>query len=324
MVWRLPPLNSIKAFEAAGRLGSFSRAAKELSVTPGAVSRQVKLLEDYVGVRLFERFNREVRLTDAGARYLQSVTQGLEVIHVATTQFAGLRLKSSLRVSSSITVLMRWLIPRLIRFHTVHPGADVQLSTSLKPIDFRIDDVDIAIRLGTGAWPNARADLLMASKLVLVCAPTLAARHPIVNPRQLADQTFLHSTVRPNNWAVWLRGVGAADLVTGRSIDFESSSLALQAAVEGMGYAVAPLQFVAADIEGGRLVVPYPHAVTESDRFYIVYAEGPVANPLLRSLRDWMMEEGRTDDDALARIVTGVIQHEAHSASSTHRKSRGE
>jgi len=315
MSWRLPPLNSVRVFEAAGRLKSFSRAAKELSVTPGAVSRQVKLLEDFVGVRLFERFSREVRLTEAGGRYLQSVSEGLELINAATAHFSERRMESRLRVSSSITVLMRWLIPRLIRFHAAYPGVDVQLSTSLKPIDFRLDDVDIAIRLGGGRWPNARADLLMASRLLPVCSPAFAARHPVTTPEDLAGQTFLHSTVRPNNWQVWLRGVGTPNLTSKRNINFESSSLALQAAAEGMGYAVAPLQFIASDIESGRLVVPYPHAVAESDRFYVVYAEGPIANPILRSLRDWMLEEGEHEDGSLAHLVPSVILHEPYRSS---------
>jgi LysR family transcriptional regulator, glycine cleavage system transcriptional activator len=300
--WHLPPLNAVRTFEAAGRNLSFTLAARELNVTPGAVSRQIKLLEEFIGARLFERANREVKLTRAGALYLEDLTEAFSRINAATACFAESRGDQTLRLSSSITLTLRWLIPRLITFHAVNPGAQVQLTTSLKPVDFRIDDVDLAIRLGSGDWPNSVKHLLMRSELVPVCSPNLLKDRPLRAIGDLAAHTLLHSTARPRNWPIWLRGAGNTDLECDKGIFFESSSLALQAAIEGMGIAIAQPPLVSEDLQAGRLVTPFDRIVTEDDAFYILYAEGAMRNKMLQRFRDWLLKQAGTPPHVPSRV----------------------
>jgi len=304
--WHLPPLNAVRTFEAAGRNLSFTLAARELNVTPGAVSRQVKLLEEFIGTRLFERANREVKLTHAGALYLEDLTEAFVRVNAATARFAEARGDQKLRLSSSITFTLRWLIPRLITFHAVNPGAQVQLTTSLKPVDFRIDDVDLAIRLGSGDWPNSVKHLLMRSELVPVCSPNLLKDRPLRTIDDLATHTLLHSTARPRNWPIWLKGAGNADLECDKGIFFESSSLALQAALEGMGIAIAQTPLVAEDLQTGRLVMPFDRIVTEEDAFYILYAEGAMRNKTLQRFRDWLLKQAGTSPQTASTVFTAA------------------
>ena len=292
MSWHLPPLNAVRTFEAAGRNLSFTLAARELNVTPGAVSRQVKLLEEFLGTRLFERANREVKLTAAGSAYLEELTEAFSRVNAATARFTEARGDQKLRLSSSITFTLRWLIPRLITFHAAYPGSQIQLTTSLKPIDFRMDDVDVAIRLGSGKWRNSVSHYLISSDLVPVCSPSLLKERVLRSVDDLSSHTLLHSTARPFNWSIWLKGAGAADLEASRGIYFESSSLALQAAVEGMGVAIGQVALISEDLQTGRLVMPFDTVVTEENAFYVLYAEGATRNKTLQRFCDWVLKEG--------------------------------
>lgn len=291
MTWRLPPLNAVRTFEAAGRNLSFTLASRELNVTPGAVSRQVKLLEDHIGTKLFERANREVRLTRAGAEYLEELTEAFSRVNAATARFIKSGHDQKLRLSTSLTFTLRWLIPRLINFHAAYPGSQVQLTTSLKPLDFRTDDVDIGVRLGPGNYQNSSSYFLMSSDLVPVCSPALLNKLPLKSIKDLAAHTLLHSTARLRNWPVWLNGVGAHELEDNKGVYFESSSLALQAALDGMGVAIGQVSLVADDLAMGRLVTPFDTVVTEEDAFYVIYAEGAMRNKTLQRFRDWLIKE---------------------------------
>jgi LysR family glycine cleavage system transcriptional activator len=287
-------LNAVRTFEAAGRNLSFTLASRELNVTPGAVSRQVKLLEDYIGTLLFERANREVRLTRAGAEYLEELTEAFSRVNSATARFVKSRCDQKLRLSTSLTFTLRWLIPRLITFHAAYPGSQVQLTTSLKPLDFRTGDVDIAVRLGSGNCQNSSSYFLMPSDLVPVCSPTLLDDLPLRSIKDIAAHTLLHSTARLRNWPIWLNGVGAHELEDNNGVYFESSSLALQAAIDGMGVAIAQVSLVSEDLATGRLVMPFETVVTEEDAFYIIYAEGAARNKTLQRFRDWLIKEAGT------------------------------
>lgn len=295
MSWRFPPLNAIRTFEAAGRNLSFTLAAKELNVTPGAVSRQIKLLEEHVEIRLFERANREVRLTPAGQDYLDVVTETFAALNQATTRLVQNRASRPLRLVATMTFALRWLVPRLISFYSSHANRDIQLTTSLKPLDFRTDDVDLAVRLGRGDWPNLVSHFLFSSDLVPVCSPKLVAGHPMRNAEDLRRHTLLHSTARPRNWSTWLKGAGLGGCNDSQGVYFESSSLALEAAVEGMGIAIGQTRLVAEDLAAGRLMTPFDIVVREDDGFYLLHTIDGGHNKTLRQFRDWMLREAGPD-----------------------------
>src|SRR5262245_55138352 len=202
---RLPPLNAIRAFEAAARHMSITLAADELHVTPGAVSRQIKALEDVLSLRLFERGHREITLTRQGAEYHRAVTRALDALREATRRLKRGRQRKQLKIRAYTTFAMRWLIPRLSGFHAAHPGIEVLLKASLEPVDFRKEDIDGAIRLGDGQWPGVRTHRLVANILAPVASPRLLKAGPrLKRPADLAHHTLLHSIARPDDWASWL------------------------------------------------------------------------------------------------------------------------
>jgi LysR family transcriptional regulator, glycine cleavage system transcriptional activator len=302
MAWRLPPLKALRAFEAAGRNLSFTLAARELNVTTGAVSRQIKLLEEFVGTALFKRANREVTLTAPGATYLEALTDVFARTHAATARIAAVRDNRGLRLSCTMTFSLRWLLPRLISFHTAQPGLDIQLTTSIKPVDLRVDDFDAAIRFGQGQWTDIVSHRLFGADLVPVCNPTLLLEGPPL--RKLADlsrYTLLHSTARPDNWRKWLDAMGVQDIADNHGMHFESSSLAFQAAIEGMGIAMGQLQLVAEDLATGRLVMPFHCVVPDIDSFYLLYSDAAARVKAFQRFRNWLLEEARID---VARVET--------------------
>jgi LysR family glycine cleavage system transcriptional activator len=207
---QLPPLNPLRAFEAAGRLKSIRKAAEELSVTAGAVSRQVQILETYLGVPLFRREARAAILTAAGEQYLAEITAHLDGIREATLKLTGVRGRSRevLKVRAYITFAMKWLIPRLSSFHDANPATEVRITASLEAVDFEHEDVDCAIRLGDGNWPHCEVDKLVANELVPVCSPDYRREAKFKNPSDLAGRTLLHSLARPDDWMHWLNAAG--------------------------------------------------------------------------------------------------------------------
>lgn len=306
MAWRLPPLNAIRAFEAAGRHGSFTVAAEELHVTPGAVSRHVALLETTLGVPLFIRGNREVRLTAAGAQYLAGLTDALRRIDIATRRVTEVREGRPLRVMCSANLATRWLFPRLRAFHAHYPGRQVLLVTSLTSAAaaFDSDQADILIRIGTGAWP---ADLvghrLFASELTPVCAPRLLRQAGgLAEPSGLRRQMLLVSDLRPEGWERWLAAAGLPDLSQFDVQRFESSALAYEAAVEGLGIAMGEACLVQDDIAKGRLVAPWPISHRPPEGFYLVHQRHAEGMPRLREFRDWLLSDHAVPRPALRSV----------------------
>src|SRR3974390_2331822 len=196
---RLPPLTSLRAFEAAGRLLSIRKGAVELSVTPAAVSRQVQLLEQHLGVELFERHGRGIRLPGAGEDYLREITRSFTGLRAATSNLMEIRGSQLFRIRVYPTFAIRWLIPRLSSFHQSHPDIDVKITTSLEWVDFGRDDIDAAIRLGSGDWSGLQADMIARHELLPVCSPEFQkSLGDPVNPARLNPRTFLHSLSRPD------------------------------------------------------------------------------------------------------------------------------
>lgn len=252
MARRLPSLNALRAFEAAGRLGRMTLAAEELHVTHSAVSRQVQHLQDVLGVALFEGPKNALRLTEAGRRLLPGLVSAFDQMDMAIRLVADTE-DGPLDVSCPGTFTMRWLIPRLYRFQAAHPGIEVRLTASAGPVDFGRDGFDVAIRAGAGPWPDgAEVIHLFAEQIGPVVAPSLVRSAPPV----LAGATLLHARTRPRSWPDWCARSGIA-IEDGAGTTYEHFYFMLEAATAGLGVCIAPWPFVSDDIRAGRLIAPH-------------------------------------------------------------------
>lgn len=307
---RLPPLNALRFFEAAGRLQSIRQAAAELYVTPGAVSRQIQSLESWLGVSLFEHGARSVSLTAAGARYLQEVTEHLDALAAATAGVTGRDAgKSTLLIRSYTLFATSWLVPRLTEFHRSEPWVDLQLVTSSWPADFGHRDASAEIRPGPRHWPGYDADLLISDEIVLVCDPEYCARHQITGPRdlvRLGSAELLRSLASPRLWEGWLEMAGIPDLVPDCGPTYSDSVLTCRAAAAGQGVALAPWSLVEADLKAGLLKVPFTLKDGYHIFFYLVYSPGEQKSRAFRTFREWLLTQtrsgrGHSDVEAIVR-----------------------
>ncbi|RDK05736.1 LysR substrate-binding domain-containing protein [Cupriavidus lacunae] len=283
----LPPLNPTRAFEATGRLLSVSKAADELCVTPAAVSRQVRALETFLGVSLFERIRGGLELTPAGARYLSDLMPLFSALRESTEGvMAGAPGRSNvLRIRSPATFAVRWLIPRLASFHRLHQDIDVQLTTGSAPLDFRREDIDAGIQLGDGDWPETHSQRLIPNELIPVAAPSRARR----KGWKLERETLLHSLARPEDWTLWLKFAGFSTANTNRGMRYETSLLAYQAAVEGHGVAIAQKALVLKELEEGSLVAPFDMTLDRGGHtYYFAWPSHRPESKSLKAFRQWL------------------------------------
>ncbi|WP_250517027.1 LysR substrate-binding domain-containing protein [Caballeronia sp. INDeC2] len=283
----LPSLNSIRAFEATGRLLSVSKAANELAVTPAAVSRQVKTLESFLGVDLFERVKGRLELTSAGAHYLAELMPFFAGLRQATDSIrtAGRR-SQVLKIRSPATFAVRWLIPRLAGFHRRHADVDVQLTTSSAPLNFEREDIDGGIQLGDGNWPGLFAQRLIPNELVPVAAPSRKIRAR----SRLQGETLLHSLARADDWSLWLKAAGLALDGRRREMRYETSLLAYQAAIEGHGVAIAQKALVQAELDSGQLVAPFRFELDRgAHTYYFAWPATRRPSAALTTFRDWLI-----------------------------------
>ena len=290
---RLPPLNALPSFEAAARHLSFSRAADELHVTHGAVSRAVRNLEDHLGVQLMIRASRSVRLTPVGASFAAEIRDVLEHLAAATSAATG-QTSGIVSVSTIDSFAARWLMPRLFRFRRVHGDIDVRVATSERLADFVSDGIDIAIRCGGGQYPGLSAELLMKEDHFPVCSPKLLkGRYPLRTPADLARHTLLHD-VFTVDWAIWLHSAGIDNVDPHRGPTFLSSDHAIQAAVRGEGVVLGRSALVADDLAAGRLVRPFELSLPAGFAYYVVYPQRALQRPSVKAFRDWLMAEARS------------------------------
>lgn len=298
---RLPQLNALKAFEAAARYESFTRAADELCVTQGAVSHQVKALEAELGLKLFSRERQGLILTDAGREYLEVVRDAFDRLAAGTAHLLQRENAGVLTVSVSPNFATKWLIHRLGMFASAEPGIQLRVSASLQHVDFARDDVDIAIRHGEGNWSGLHVTRLCAEELFPVCSPALMRGHKgLKAPADLRHHTLLHSRER-NDWAQWFDAVGMPDLGSARSIDFNQMSMALDAAVDGQGVALARTALAAWDIANGRLVCPFGPRLKVPFAYYIVCPKATAERPKIVTFRNWLTAQAATDLVSLPR-----------------------
>ncbi len=298
---RLPSLNALRVFEAAGRLGSFSRAASELNITPSAVSHQIRTLEEHLGVKLFRRLNRKVVLTAEGEAYLPPLQSAFAQITAASQRVAAGSDSGRLAVTLVPTFAMRWLVPRLSRFQKLHPEIEVLMNTSIEPVDFEKADVDVAIRYGTGGWPGLHAEKIMCEELFPVCSPGLLdGDHPLRAPADLVHHTLLHVGVHIDEWRLWLTGAGITGIDPEKGPRFETSALALEAAAAGLGVAMGHRAFMAQDLRQGRLVEPFDFELPSESAYYLAFPEDRLGQPRIMAFREWLMAEAARTDDGSA------------------------
>jgi LysR family glycine cleavage system transcriptional activator len=287
---RLPPLNSLPSFEAAARHLSFSKAAEELHVTHGAVSRAIRHLETQLGVQLFTRKVRSVVLTPLGVSYAAEVRQSLDHLAAATLAMSGQQ-SSVLTVSTLDAFASKWLVPRLFKFRRAYGDIDMRLSTSEKLADFVSDGIEIAIRYGRGQYPGVRSELLMQEDLSPVCSPALLeGPHPLRSPADLKYHTLIHDDF-PIDWAMWLRMAGVEGVDPHKGPSFYASEHVVQAAVQGEGVALGRSSLVDDDIAAGRLVRPFEFRLSAGLAYYLVYPPGALKRQKVKNFRDWIMAE---------------------------------
>jgi LysR family glycine cleavage system transcriptional activator len=291
MARKLPPLNALPCFEAAARLLNFSKAAEELSVTPGAISRAIKHLEDQLDVQLFERGTRSVRLTTVGEPYARAVRDMLEQLAVATASATARRADSTLNVSTSDGFAGRWLVPRLYRFHRAQADIDVRVATTGKLTNFFGDGIDIAIRYGAGNYPGLTAEFLTDEEVFPVCSPALLkGKHPLRRPGDLRHHTLIRDAY-PIDWAAWLASAGVKGVNPRGGLTFDSYTFAVDAAVKGEGIVLGRSTLVADDLAAGRLVRPFEQALKGVSSFYVVYPPEAIRQRKVRVFRDWLFSE---------------------------------
>lgn len=300
---RLPSLNGLRAFEAAARHLSFTKAAEELNVTQTAISHQIKRLEEELGLRLFIRQNRALTLTNEGREYLPGIRAAFQDLRLATERLKRKENENVLTVSTLTSLAAKWLVPRLSKFQELHPSIDVRVTTSTALVDFARDGVDVGIRYGLGQWPGLRSDWLMADELFPVCNPALLeSGRPLRNVDDLADHTLLHtSDAYEDDWRLWLTAAGKpVNLSRHPGLTFDLIFMTVQAAIDGLGVAMGRTAYVEADIAKGRLVVPFDLVIPSEAGFYLVCPQANADQPKIVAFRDWLRASANRDKGALA------------------------
>ncbi|MBA3056843.1 MAG: transcriptional regulator GcvA [Gammaproteobacteria bacterium] len=316
MSYRLPPLNALRAFEAAARHLSFKNAALELSVTPTAVSHQIKLLEEFLDFPLFHRLTRALELTPQGEAMLPKVREGL-VCFCAAVESAHERVSQGrLIVVLPPSFATRWLVPRLRRFALAEPSASLHVirslstidgsqaldTTALDNMDLRQEDAVVVIRFGVGSYPGFQVDRMFGSDYIAVCSPKLLqANAPLRVPSDMRYQVLLHDKVGAGehggpSWDDWFRLAGVTDVDSQRGPHFSDSGLVYVAALDGLGVALASKPLVATAIAQGRLVAPFDIAVAQNFAYYVVVPQAIAARPAVQAFRTWLLEEAQSEE----------------------------
>jgi LysR family glycine cleavage system transcriptional activator len=311
MSGRLPPLNALKAFESAARHMSLKRAAQELSVTPAAISHQVKALEDYLGVKLFRRLNRALELTAAARAALPKLRDGFDSLAQAVAAMRPQTDSGQVTVSAAPSFATRWLMPRLHRFFASHPEIDVRVSARMRlvtrggqnsvaertTIDNWLEESDLAILYGHGDYPGVRVDKLLALTIAPICSPRLVqGENPLRQPQDLSHHTLLHDDTGTLYdgiafWDVWLRAAGVSDVDASRGSHFSHAVLALEAASDALGVVATFPLLAAAGLAAGRLILPFELQVTLQSAYYLVCSETAELRPAVAAFRDWLLAE---------------------------------
>jgi LysR family glycine cleavage system transcriptional activator len=284
----------LRSFEAVARRLSFSKAANELHVTPGAVSQQISSLEDLIGVRLFDRTRRAVALTEAGNRMLPEVQAGLDMLVRAFNSGTSTVGERSLAISVAPSFASKWLLPRLPTFYDQFPDIDLRVSATVGLADFKRDNVDIAIRLGHGKYPGLFAEPLLTEAITPLCSPELIKRKgPLRKPDDLKGHRLIHDTSIPGGgtdgaWAQWLRFAGAKAVSPHRGVKFTLAELAMQAAIDGAGVVLGRIVLAEGDVAAGRLVRPFKIALPLDVSYFLVRPRAESIRYEIQCFREWL------------------------------------
>ncbi len=299
---RLPPLNALRAFEAAARHLSFTKAAEELAVTQAAVSHQVKALEEHLGVALFRRLNRALALTEAGRSLLPAAREAFDLLDAATRRLRQAEAGGPLRVSVLASFASKWLLPRLAGFRREHPEIDVLVSADDRLTDFERDEIDIGLRYGSGNYPGLRVDWLMGDEILPVCAPSLCEGPEALRaPEDLRHYTLLHDEVSGTadspDWRVWLRAaeLERSDIDPERGPGYSHMAMVLEAAMAGEGVALGRLSLACDDLRAGRLVCPFGPRLRTRFAYWIVCSPEMAERAKVAAFREWLLAEARSE-----------------------------
>lgn len=286
----LPSTSALAAFDAVARHESFSAAAEELSLTQGAVSRQIAALEEQLGTALFDRTSRHVVLSDAGRAYLKAVGPALASIRGASLQVMSQMRGTTLNLAFLPTFGTRWLIPRIPRFVAKYPDIILNFATRIGQFDFDREGLDAAIHIGQPDWPNADSVFLMDETVAPVCSPAFLQRNPVQVPADLLPLPLFNMASRPGAWDHWFKSLDMAAPVS-PGMRFEQFSNVSQACIAGLGVALMPLFLIRAEIESGQLVVAFPHTVKSPSSYYFVTPKARSGTPAVSAFRDWLLAE---------------------------------
>lgn len=296
---KLPSLSALRAFEAAARHLSFTRAAEELCVTQAAVSHQVRSLEEELGMSLFNRLPRRVSLTEEGRILSESTTAAFERIASGVEALSHAQTTGAVNVSVSPSIAVKWLLPRLDRFREQHDGIDVRISANDRLIDPVREGVDLCIRYGSGRYNGLETTLLMKDEVYPVCSPTLLeGAHKLDSPADLShfvllqDEMMADDENRPD-WQKWFESAGAADMEHDEQVSFSHAVMMIDAALAGQGVALGRSTLVADDIAAGRLIRPLDASFESAFAYWICVPKGTVLGPKITAFRDWLVEEAK-------------------------------
>ena len=308
---RLPPLNALRAFEAAARHMNFTRAAEELSVTPGAVSQQIQNLEAFVGAALFKRSAKGLLLTDAAQTALPALREAFDRLQEAAELLTAALDGRRVTVSAAPSFAAKWLVPRLGRFETLHPEVDVWLSAGMDLVDFSSGEVDVAIRYGSGRYPGLEVVRLMSETVIPVASPGLLTERPLATLTDLAGHTLLHDG-SPDaddscpDWSMWLTARGVKDIDGTRGPRFNQSSLVIEAAMNGRGVALAKRALAQADIDAGRLIAPLDIATAVDFAYFVVHPKPKGRLTQVRAFVTWLKAEAEAHETAIRTLDLGA------------------
>jgi LysR family glycine cleavage system transcriptional activator len=307
----LPPLNALRAFESAARHLNFSRAADELSVTPGAVSQQIQNLEDYVGAALFKRTPRGLLLTDSAQMALPALREAFDRLAEAAALLTAAVDGRRLTLTAPPSFAAKWLVPRLGRFEEAHPHVDVWLSADMDLVDFAASDVDLALRYGPGPYPGLEAIRLINETVIPVMSPALMATNPVATPADLSRHVLLHDG-SPDadescpDWQMWLAARGVKGFDANRGPRFNQSSLVIEAAVSGRGVALAKRTLAQDDLDAGRLIAPMPISTMVDFAYFLVHPKAKGRLPQVKAFLSWIREEAQTHELAMETLNNGA------------------
>jgi LysR family glycine cleavage system transcriptional activator len=304
---RLPPLTALRSFVVAARHLSFARAADELHVTPAAVGHQVRQLEAFLGRPLFRRIARQLELTDEGHALIPGLTAAFEGMVDAVARLGSADLLAPLAISATPSFAGKWLVPRLSAFRAAHPDIELRIAASMALVDFDSEEVDCAIRFGTGNYPGLYVEKLLDESVFPVCSPALLeGDEPLDRPDRLKHHTLLHDRSSQDeagfpDWRMWLLAAGLDGVNPGLGPQFDQSTLTLEAAIAGQGVALAKASLAESDLRAGRLVRPFGDAQRVAFAYYFVCPPAKRALARVRAFHDWLRRETRSEPGELLR-----------------------